>query len=200
MKARVLITAALVVASCAHAGLNRSDSRGAHENDVHATDVPVRGFQVSVETASSTESGELIAIDEQFLYVNASDSPAVWAGERIARAQVVKVTVEVGPSASGTLGIWTAMGCLSTASHGVFLVFTGPIWLATGIPASAGESAAAKAVANPDQLSQLYQYARFPQGLPPSFGGAPRQPRDGGVDWTVRWSNTGRLRDAASSD
>jgi hypothetical protein len=200
MKARVLITAALIVASCAHASLNRSESRGAHENDVHATDVPVRGFQVSVETASSTESGELIAVDERYLYLNASDSPGVWAGEQIPRAQVIRVTVEVSPSASTALGAWTATGCLSTVSHGYYLVFTGPIWLATGIPASAAESAASKAIANADELSQLYQYARFPQGLPPSFGGAPRQAHDGGVAWSVMKSDAGTPRDAASGD
>jgi hypothetical protein len=160
---------------------------------VHPTDVPVRGFQVTVETASSTESGELIAVDEQFLYLNVSDSPALWSGEQIPRAQVAKVTVEVAPSASTATGIWTAVGCASTASHGYFFVFTGPIWLATGIPASAGESASSKAVAQPDELSKLYQYARFPQGLPPSFGGTSRQPRDGGADWTaVKWSDAGR--------
>jgi hypothetical protein len=182
MKARVLVTAVLISASCAHASLDRFESRGPHESDVHATDVPVRGFQVSVETPTTTEYGELIAVDDKFLYMNVSDSPEAWAGEQIPRAQVIKVTVEVGPSASTATGIWTAVGCASTASHGAYLIFSGPIWLATGIPTTVGESAAAKAVAGTDELSKLYQYARFPQGLPPSFGGTPRQPRDAGAD------------------
>jgi hypothetical protein len=174
MKARVLVTGLLFSASCVHASLNRAQSRGSHQDGVKATDVPVRGFQVSIETTAGTESGELIAVDERFVYLNATESPNEWAGEQIPRAQIVRVLVEVQTSASTTAGIWTAVGCASTASHGAFLIFSGPVWLATGLPASIGESQAAHAEARPDELSKLYQFARFPQGLPPSFAGAMR--------------------------
>jgi len=185
MKGRVLATGLLISLSCAHATLNRSKSRGPHENGVQATDVPVRGFEVAVETGSTTEVGELLAVDEQYLYVNVGSSPEVWAGEKISRAEIVKVTVEIEPSGSTAAGIWTAVGCASTASHGFFLVLTGPLWLATGIPTSVTEANGSHTEAHSDQLSSLFQYARFPQGLPPSFGGAPRQgrytPPDAGI-------------------
>ena len=112
---------------------------------MQATDVPVRGYQVSVETTDTTEVGELLAVDEQYVYVNVGSSPEVWAGEKISRAQIVKVTVEIQPSGSTTAGIWTAVGCASTASHGFFLILTGPLWLGTGIPTSVSESYGSRA-------------------------------------------------------
>jgi hypothetical protein len=183
MKARVLVAGFLISLSCAHGNLNRAQSRGAHLDGVKATDVPVRGFQVSVETADSTESGELIAVDDRFVYLDVGEPPNA-VGESIPRTRIVKVVVEVQPSYSSTAGIWTAVGCASTASHGAYLVFSGPLWLSAGISTAVGESYAAHAEARGDELNQLYQFARFPQGLPPTFGGTPGRPPkgDGGVD------------------
>jgi hypothetical protein len=175
MRGRVVVAAFLICASCAHASLNRSESRGPHQDDVRATDVPVRGFDVTVAMADSSVSGELIAVDERFLYLNAGASPNDWIPMQIPRAQIVKVVVEVTPSLSTNTGLWTALGCASTVSHGGFLIFSGPIWLGTGLPTSIGESYNSHAEAPNDQLSQLFQYARFPQGLPKSFGSMKEQ-------------------------
>lgn len=174
MKARVAIVGAAVLLSCGHAALDRSKSRGAHESGVHAADVPVRGFDVEVKLASNSVSGELIAVDRKFVYVNIQkEGVEVF---RVSRSEIREVEVAVRPSAAEGLGVWTGVGCASTVSHGAFLIFTGPIWLASGIGATASEANDATAKASRDQLDQLYQYARFPQGLPPSWGGPPRRP------------------------
>jgi hypothetical protein len=77
------------------------------------------------------------------------------------------VTVEVRSSASGEMGVWTALGCASTVTHGYYLIITGPMWLATGITSAVGESRSSHAKAeNQSDFGRLYQFARFPQGLP----------------------------------
>lgn len=176
MKARVLIAGAIVLAACAHAGLDRADSRGAHEAGVSVSEVPVRGFHVDVEGAFETVSGELIAVDPGYIHVNVAEDDQQLKMVPVPREHVRAAYVAVRASAAGGLGAWTGMGCASTVSHGGFLVFSGPIWLVTGITSTVAESDASKAEALQGDLDQLYQYARFPQGLPESWGG-PRRAR-----------------------
>ena len=64
---------------------------------------------------------------------------------------------------------WTILGTVSTLSHGWFLGFTFPMWLATGISASSGESFRDRySEDHPDESYwiQIIKYSRFPQGLP----------------------------------
>jgi hypothetical protein len=174
MKVRSIVVFAIVCASCAHASLNRSQSRGPHAEGVAVGDVPVRGYPISVDATGGSESGELIAIDDEFVYVNTAEG-LLWNVIRIPRATIKEVTVEVDSSMSTGTSVWTAIGCASTVSHGAYLVLTGPLWLAAGIPASISESTNAQAIAGHDELSSLYQYARFPQGLPVTLGGKPHR-------------------------
>lgn len=178
MKFRVAFFWASLSVACAHASLDRSRVAGSHQGGVQVSDVPVRGAPAEVvwlrpecpsEDCAGTESGELIAVDEQAVYVSFLGSGSDWAASlsKIPRARIKSVSLEVGPSASSEVGGWTALGCASTLSHGYYLVFTGPLWLVAGIGAAANESASARAVAHDARdLSQLYQFARFPQGLP----------------------------------
>jgi len=164
--------------ACAHASLDRSRVAGTHQGGVPVSDVPVRGVPAEVlwmrpecekDWCISRESGELIAVDDQAVYVGFVGSGSIGAASlsRIPRARIKSVSLEVGPSASSEVGVWTALGCASTLSHGAYLVFTGPLWLVAGIGTAANESASSHAVAqSAHDLSQLYQFARFPQGLP----------------------------------
>jgi hypothetical protein len=64
------------------------------------------------------------------------------------------------------VGAWTALGSISTISHGVFLVFTLPIWLASGLSMTVQESRSGNLEYPPWPLVALTPYARFPQGAP----------------------------------
>jgi len=65
-------------------------------------------------------------------------------------------------------------GSLSTASHGVYLLFTLPIWLITTAGASYAHSAAGYVRADYQkplaaEIDKIRKWARFPQGLPPGY-------------------------------
>jgi hypothetical protein len=67
--------------------------------------------------------------------------------------------------ASG-LAAWSVLGTLSTASHGVGLVLTAPIWVIAGVASTAKQTRAGHLVYPRRTASAFGAYARFPQGLP----------------------------------
>jgi hypothetical protein len=67
----------------------------------------------------------------------------------------------------GQLAWWTAVGSISTISHGVGLIFTAPTWgIGGSIAARAQSRAPLLEVNRPDQWNLVRMYARFPGGLP----------------------------------
>jgi hypothetical protein len=98
-------------------------------------------------------------------------------------ARVADLTLGVHDNDFGGIAAWTVLGSLSTISHGFFLIFSLPVWLASGIGAAANEShrglfvcpANTRSVPPISMTSCLIDaaaYARFPQGLPPGVGAA----------------------------
>jgi hypothetical protein len=98
-------------------------------------------------------------------------------------ARVADLTLGVHDNNFDGIAAWTVLGSLSTISHGFFLIFSLPVWLASGIGASANEShrglfvCPANTHSNPpismtSCLIDAAAYARFPQGLPPGVGAA----------------------------
>src|SRR5262249_911526 len=118
-------------------------------------------------------TGELIAIDDQYVYVGTR--PEDWARSmgRIPRVLITEAYVNVhSRSEVVTLAIWTATGGAALWTHGIFVLFSAPIWVTTGASSAKSAHRAAWAQAQTDdQLSQLYQFARFPQGLPEGLPG-----------------------------
>jgi len=80
---------------------------------------------------------------------------------------VASVKVGVHDNRADIAGVWTALGALSTISHGGFLIFTLPIWLGFGITNSVQESKRGVSECPPQPLAVLKAYSRFPQSLPP---------------------------------
>jgi hypothetical protein len=177
-------------AACTRYGsMDRSKGFTGNETTASLEDVPVRGHEIEIEHAGQTTSGELLAVDDMYLYV-LTDSRV----RAIERRKVTQVSVELYASQAGQAGLWTALGTVSTISHGFLLVITAPVWLATGISVTAGAAATNDLEIRDDRLGPLYQFARFPQGLPPTWPGArvplerspPRvtPPSDAGTDAT----------------
>ena len=114
--------------------LDRSRSFGGRPvANVHARDVPVRGFPVVVVPQDGREvEGELLAVDDVNVYVlDASDRSTVatrWDA-------VTEVRITVAPARErepeGSI-VWTSIGAASTVTHGFFLAITGPAWLGAG--------------------------------------------------------------------
>lgn len=168
---RVLPLLGALCAACAiQPSIDRGRTIGSPVRNARIEDVPVRGFDVVVVAAERDVSGELLAIDAQQLWVleDPEGEPQLVS---IPRAEVDKVSVEVFPSGAATTWTWTAVGTLSTASHGFFLIFSAPIWLATGVPVSVDQIVSNDLdLTRRSQLDALHQFARFPQGMPPQWG------------------------------
>lgn len=168
-----LSAAALALALCSGCGaaasgryLNRANGVGGSLTTADVASVPVRGAQVFVDCRDgSTTQGELLAANSQGVIVlEPTDTIADVSADRIDNVEVVLYS-----SGSGLTAVWTVFGTLSTLSHGYLLFLSAPIWILTGTIASAGSRSESKLDVPVNWLSSLYQFARFPQGLPPGF-------------------------------
>lgn len=161
---RTALAAALAVACAPRPLLDRSVSRG-EPALARVDDVPVCGFPVQLALADDggTVKGELLAVSSEAIFV-ADGSGLVAVSSEVVR----EVRVELEARSGAAMGALTALGALSTLSHGFYLVFTLPIWLGTGIPTSVNEGRAASASGAPTD-PHLRDFARFPQGLPASW-------------------------------
>lgn len=161
---RLVVPAVLIALSCAacsrHGGLNRRVSYG-DPTSVRVEDVPVRGFGATVTTRDRSLSGELLAVDQDHLYLlDGGDTLDIPTGD------IEKVTVDLYPSQAGWILVWTLVGIASTLSHGRFLLITAPTWLVVGgVTAGTTYAASVKGV-HPGDVVYLWQFARFPAGLP----------------------------------
>ncbi len=121
----------------------------------------------------SLRTDELLAVDAQ----------AIWLGDlelgrplRIARNEIKEVTVKLHDSRTGQALLHALTGVVSTATHGFFIVLTAPIWVLSGGIAIGSEEMGYEVEFVGPELRFLNQYARFPQGLPPSLRPLPEPP------------------------
>jgi len=164
---RAAALACAILCGCATADLGRSTLRGSDATGFRVADVPVRGFDVVLTTVAGSVEGELLAVDDTALWVRTVEGRPV----PIARDAVTRVRVQVEDTSGGALAGWTTTGTLLTASHGLLLAITAPLWLLVGIPTSVLEAASGRADVEPRDFDRLSEYARFPQGPPPALTG-----------------------------
>jgi hypothetical protein len=156
------VVVALAPSSCTPRGsAMRSTSFGGDKTTVPVADIPVKGFSVAISSKGKNRSGELLAVNPCFVYV-LDDEQSI----AVPLATVESVNVELYPSHAGAIAGLTALGTASTLSHGVFLIFTAPVWLAVGIPSSVSLADRNDFDLHGSEAPMLFQYARFPQGLP----------------------------------
>jgi len=163
---------ALVGLTGCSAGLEHLDRRrwlGGSETSVPIEEVPVHGHEIDLAAFGDGQrysvSGELLAVDPVAIWVLESTGEVAW----VPRADLLDVKIELYDSAATGTAIWTTIGSLTTPSHGLFLIFTLPMWVGTGTAASIGASESNNLVVPLEDIDALYQFARFPQGLPPRF-------------------------------
>ena len=107
--------------------------------------------------------GEYITSDTSNIYI-LYDSLFI-----IPKAKIIDAVLEIDDKNTSEYDGWTILGSASTLSHGWFLGFTFPMWLATGISASSGESFRdrySESDLNEAYWNQILKYSRFPQGKP----------------------------------
>jgi hypothetical protein len=107
-------------------------------------------------------SGEFISSEDSIVYL-LYDSLY-----QIPKSKITESTLELDEKNSTAYGLWVFAGTVSTISNGKFLIFTAPLWLLAGIPASVGESVRDRyEMEEPTQeyWDSIKIFARFPQGV-----------------------------------
>lgn len=146
--------------------LDRENGVGGTPTTANIADVPVHGAQVYVEQSDGSETeGELLAADAKGVTVL---EPADDISHVDAR-NIQSVEVILYHSGSSVTAAWTVFGTLSSLSHGMWAIFSMPVWILTGTIASANARSDSKLAVDRFELDALHQFARFPQGLPPGF-------------------------------
>lgn len=133
-----------------------------HPDDVAGS--PYGGWiQILPEQEHASDTvGELIAVDNDSLYVL-----TIIGLHRVAVDDVRDAKLYWFAPDSELMGLWMAMGTLSTISHGYFLSLTAPAWLLIGgASVHANEQGGRIRYPSAHSLRELSMYARFPQGMP----------------------------------
>ena len=175
------IFAAVVASSCALAGSCASNPTPVELRVTQEVAISSgKGAYAFVDRArGDAVGGELISSDSGRLLVLTEEGHLV----EVPYVEVRELTLGVHDNHFGSFVGWGLLGSVSTISHGFFLVFTLPLWLATSIGAASSESYRGlylcHEVSEPAERAKLEAclweaaaYARFPQGLPPGVGAA----------------------------
>jgi hypothetical protein len=130
-------------------------------------------------------TGELIAVSADSLWVLAENQspagrPEAYELLGMSWSEVRKCTLVAYNSGASTVTGLTVLGTLTTASHGVFLVITAPIWVVTGFIASHKQRGSVIWEHPRDSLVRLRAFSRFPQGIPPGLDRSILRPRPRG--------------------
>jgi hypothetical protein len=116
--------------------------------------------------------GELIAVTADSVWVLMQT-----AGLVVPTAAVTRGKLTAYQEPSGTATGWTALGVLSTASNGLLLILTAPLWIITGTASASSASHEPERFAPPFAWADLATFARFPQGMPAGSALGSLQPR-----------------------
>lgn len=160
---------ALGTASCArsHAPGQWLPDPGDVAGAVNGAWIEVSFVQTGAETQGPeirTSEGEFLAAGAESVYVLTERGV-----DAVARAAVKSARVDFYQSQADKGVAITVLGFLSTLSHGVGMVFTGPLWIITGSVATASISREHLRDVPRQSWEEAAIYARFPQGLPETF-------------------------------
>jgi hypothetical protein len=117
-------------------------------------------------------TGELIAFGDRGVLILGEDHTL----RTLELGSLHELRLGVHDNMKGGFIAWMALGALSTASHGLWLIFSAPSWLVAGSLATSNESQRGvfdcpphEGTTHPDAacLELAARFARFPQGLPP---------------------------------
>lgn len=168
------VAAALVLASLGSA-CARSSAPAGWLSTPEQSQREAWGAWAEVRTRSGGERapvmGELIAATRDSVFVMTSAALVA-----LPIAEIERATLTAYDARWDRLVLWTVLGTLSTASHGMALVLSAPVWIAGGTAAAAAASRGPR-VRSTDG-TELARFARFPQGMPPGLDRGALRPKD----------------------
>ncbi len=164
MKFAASLLACGLACSCADTGFRLHGSRTVYRPvDVASSPDSTFGRPVRVRRDSDVYYGELLACDEQRFHVAVNSDTDRY--QTFAWLPTVELTIQRSNNGAAAL-VWTVLGTAASLSHGVFAVFSAPVFALTGTIASAVEFQSDLTTAS-CEVARLY--ARFPQGVPASY-------------------------------
>lgn len=158
---------ALVLCGCGTSGALDRSGGGRTTSEASLVQVPLFGHRVDVHVDGvGAVRGELLAVDADSIFLALEQAQGVIA---IPRSEATRVAISLEEDGTGALTGWSMAGLLTTPSHGIFAVFSGPLWMLVGGGTSAAEGFSVWTQVAPDGFDTLFQFARFPAGPPPSL-------------------------------
>ena len=161
-----LLAALPLLGGCSHATLDRGAGYGGKPlaaSDLRVEDVPVFGHTVIVRFRPRGKvEGELLAVKADRLVLRVARRRV-----EVLHNEIDEVGVVLYPAGAGWLALWTVLGGASTVSHGLYLLITAPvIWAGGGGATAATAGLFNKLWVKRADVARLYQYARYPAGMP----------------------------------
>lgn len=110
-------------------------------------------------------AGELLAVDPDTVFLlSPGDTLIAVPRDRVLRGRLAYYDAQIwAPS------LWTAVGTMSTLSHGFVLLVSAPVWIVTGTAATASQSHRPIIDVRRNDGTEwrvVGRYARFPLGMP----------------------------------
>ena len=130
------------------------------------------GGWIKVQCESRIISGELIAIDSDFLYILSEDYSVESINRNythlhiVSKYEVESMRLDRYDSKAGDMFGWSIYGAISTLSHGFFLFFSAPTWIVFGSINSSAQSKKPLIEYPEKSFEYFVPYSRFPQGIP----------------------------------
>src|SRR5262245_46028296 len=129
------VAGALLVASLPGCMLNMAPPKWLPTADEAAVYGGWIRLEIEGRAPRTVVEGELLAVNEDSVWVLAHEGTRAFSAR-----SVRKGTLTAYDPKAGTLGNWTLVGTLSTASHGVVLLISAPVWILTGTIATAAQA------------------------------------------------------------
>ena len=118
------------------------------------------GGWIELRLGNQRNEGELLAATADSVWVLTRQGGVV-----IPTALVTQGKLTAYQGANSAVPGWTALGVLSTASNGLLLGITAPLWIITGTIAGSNDSRDPVRQVPPLAWADLAAFARFPQGM-----------------------------------
>ena len=169
MRKLLVATCMALAFGCGHTAPLDRGARSGSPADVAVEDVPVHGFDARVYLENGeTLDGELLDVHHDWVAIETSTADL---RVPVTKIREVRVTAYSNGILVGGLVAWSASGAALTLSHGIFLIFSAPMWILAGVSSivAAAEDPNQSALVQARRQTDLWQFVRFPQGLPAGF-------------------------------
>ena len=129
----------------------------------HFSPADAFGHQIIVTTSTTRMFAELVACDEDFVYLHLNSGGKL-AWSMVPWRLVERAEIPTPGTARVTAITTMVVGSVSTLTQGRFLIFSVPVWAAAGVPSIVWSINDERILG---KCQQIHAYSRYPEGMPP---------------------------------